>query len=63
MTIISGIGVRRYYKKRGYKLEDTYMKKILDFSVINHNNSLFYLVIITVFISILANVIYFIIWK
>jgi ELP3 family radical SAM enzyme/protein acetyltransferase len=63
MAIISGIGVRRYYKKRGYKLEDTYMTKILDFSVINHNNCLFYLAIITVFISILANVIYFIIWK
>jgi elongator complex protein 3 len=29
MAIISGIGVRGYYKKLGYKLKDTYMKKAL----------------------------------
>ena len=27
VAIISGIGVRGYYEKRGYKLEDTYMVK------------------------------------
>jgi len=27
MTIISGIGVRSYYKKFGYKLSKTYMQK------------------------------------
>jgi len=31
MAVISGIGVRGYYKKLGYKLKDTYMvKKIYD---------------------------------
>jgi elongator complex protein 3 len=29
MAIISGIGVREYYKKRGYKLRETYMLKNL----------------------------------
>ena len=27
LSIISGIGVREYYEKLGYKLEDTYMVK------------------------------------
>lgn len=29
MAVISGIGVREYYRKRGYKLEGTYMTKYL----------------------------------
>lgn len=29
IAVISGIGVREYYKKLGYKLEGTYMTKIL----------------------------------
>jgi len=29
IAVISGIGVREYYKKLGYKLEGTYMVKIL----------------------------------
>lgn len=29
IAIISGVGVRNYYKKLGYKLKDTYMKKAL----------------------------------
>ncbi len=29
ITVISGIGVREYYKKLGYKLNDTYMTKFL----------------------------------
>jgi elongator complex protein 3 len=29
LTIISGVGVRGYYKKLGYKLKDTYMIKSL----------------------------------
>ncbi len=29
VVVISGIGVRNYYKKLGYKLENTYMTKIL----------------------------------
>lgn len=29
MAIISGVGVRGYYKKTGYKLKDSYMTKIL----------------------------------
>ena len=29
MAVISGVGVREYYKKLGYKLEDTYMLKNL----------------------------------
>ena len=30
MAIISGTGVRNYYKKLGYNLEDTYMIKYLN---------------------------------
>lgn len=30
ISIISGVGVREYYKKRGYRLEATYMVKYLD---------------------------------
>ena len=30
LSIISGIGVREYYKKRGYSLESTYMTKSLE---------------------------------
>ena len=33
LAIISGVGVREYYRKKGYKLEDTYMTKKL---VTNH---------------------------
>ena len=29
LSVISGIGVREYYKKLGYKLEDTYMVRSL----------------------------------
>lgn len=29
MAVISGVGVRGYYEKRGYHLEDEYMIKIL----------------------------------
>ena len=29
IAVISGIGVRNYYRKLGYKLEGTYMTKIL----------------------------------
>jgi len=31
MAIISGVGVRQYYEKRGYYLEDNFMKKKLSF--------------------------------
>ena len=33
LAIISGVGVRNYYRKRGYRLEDTYMTKKL---ITNH---------------------------
>lgn len=36
MAIISGVGVRQYYEKRGYYLEDNFMKKKL--SLINNFN-------------------------
>lgn len=29
MAVISGVGVREYYRKRGYHLEDEYMVKWL----------------------------------
>jgi elongator complex protein 3 len=29
LSVISGVGVREYYKKLGYKLDDTYMVKSL----------------------------------
>ncbi len=35
MAIISGVGVREYYRKFGYELEDAYMTKEL----INNNNN------------------------
>lgn len=28
VAVISGVGVRNYYRKRGYQLDNTYMKKI-----------------------------------
>ena len=48
ISVISGIGVRNYYKKIGYKLENTYMVKYL----INQNNfyNCFYLYIYMSFI-------------
>ena len=30
IAVISGVGVRQYYQKRGYNLDDTYMKKNLN---------------------------------
>jgi elongator complex protein 3 len=30
MAIISGVGVREYYRKLGYKLEKTYMVSTID---------------------------------
>ena len=30
LSVISGVGVREYYRKLGYKLERTYMTKKLD---------------------------------
>jgi elongator complex protein 3 len=30
MAVIAGVGVREYYRQRGYELEDTYMVKRLD---------------------------------
>jgi elongator complex protein 3 len=30
MIIISGVGVREYYRKLGYKLEDSYMIKLIN---------------------------------
>lgn len=29
LSVISGVGVREYYRKQGYKLEETYMVKVL----------------------------------
>lgn len=29
ITVISGVGVRNYYRKNGYRLKDTYMMKNL----------------------------------
>ncbi len=31
IAVISGVGVRQYYQKRGYNLDNTYMKKELNF--------------------------------
>ena len=35
IAVISGIGVRNYYKKLGYKLEGTYMTKKLQYAKLN----------------------------
>lgn len=37
ISVISGVGVREYYKKLGYKLENTYMVKFLAKNKIQHN--------------------------
>jgi elongator complex protein 3 len=38
MAIISGVGVREYYRKFGYELEEAYMtKELTDFNHINNN--------------------------
>ena len=59
MAIISGIGVREYYVNRGYKLENTYMTKILDLSVMNYSYFLVHPIMITVFASIFISIITF----
>jgi ELP3 family radical SAM enzyme/protein acetyltransferase len=38
ISIISGIGVREYYRKFGYQLENTFMMK--EFPIISYNNNL-----------------------
>ena len=44
ISIISGVGVRGYYEKRGYTLSNTYMVKNLK----NVNNKVFGLILITI---------------
>ena len=55
MAIISGIGVREYYAKRGYHLDGTYMIKnlytIRDFMIVTFVASLWIL-----YLSIYCNV-------
>jgi ELP3 family radical SAM enzyme/protein acetyltransferase len=36
MAIISGVGVRGFYRKNGYKLEENYMTKILTYNILNY---------------------------
>ena len=47
MAVISGIGVRNYYKKLGYKLENTFMIKTLT------NKLLLFIQIAIIFVSIM----------
>ena len=60
MAIISGVGVREYYENRGYNLEDTYMTKKLNWSVMDYSYFLFHPMMIIFLISILVNIILFI---
>ena len=41
IAIISGVGVRDYYRKQGYYLENSFMMKALDISNENNNNGYF----------------------
>ena len=41
IAIISGVGVRDYYRKQGYYLENSFMMKELDISNRNNNNGYF----------------------
>ena len=36
MAIISGVGVRGFYRKNGYDLEDNYMTKVLTYNILNY---------------------------
>jgi hypothetical protein len=52
MAIISGIGVRDYYKKRGYELRGSYMMKNIEISMFPT------ICIITAIVIILWGIIY-----
>tara|TARA_Y100000389_G_C17469478_1_gene528991 strand:+ start:6411 stop:8114 length:1704 start_codon:yes stop_codon:yes gene_type:complete len=46
IVVISGVGVRNYYMKQGYKLEDTYMKKVIK----NNKIYLYGIIVITLYV-------------
>ena len=49
ISVISGVGVRKYYEKQGYSLDNTYMSKKLYFSIMNLNNLLIICLVILIF--------------
>lgn len=54
IAIISGIGVREYYRKNGYELNGTYMIKMMDKNIDRYEYSIWYqLTMLIVFISVL----------
>jgi ELP3 family radical SAM enzyme/protein acetyltransferase len=54
IAIISGIGVREYYRKQGYHLENTYMMKKINESSILYSNIFFFCILIFCYILILS---------
>lgn len=62
IVIISGIGVREYYEKRGYKLKNNYMVKIFDFKDFYHiviNLMFNYCIFASIFIFMIGYIIGF----
>ena len=56
ISVISGVGVRKYYEKQGYALDNTYMSKKLYFTLMNLN----YLIFIVMFLLLIViNIKYF----
>ena len=51
IAVISGVGVRAYYKKLGYSLEDTYMIKTLKPNTFKYNNIIIIFIIIIIIIK------------
>ena len=51
IAIISGVGVREYYKKNGYHLEKTYMIK--DLNKIDYVETILFVIIIIFLISLM----------
>lgn len=65
LSIISGIGVRGYYEKKGYHLENCYMVKDLNVNKINENNLIYFVILftMTIILSSIVIVILFILLK
>ena len=50
MAIISGVGVRGFYRKNGYELNENYMTKRLTYNIFNYITPLMVEVFILVFL-------------
>ena len=61
MSVISGVGVRQYYKKFGYYLENTFMMKKLT-KPINNNLNTLVIILFHIIVIILIKTLYSIIF-